>query len=118
MRLGYINIFVSNLARSVQFYTEVLGFELGAFEPEFGYAPLKGTTVPMALAEDLSGQFLGGHTDVGMIVDDLDAAYQTLSAEGVHFDLVPTRQSWGGDLALFQDPDGNIFYLDDGAHHA
>ena len=118
MQLGYINIFVSNLARSIQFYTEVLGFKLGAFEPEFGYAPLKGATMPMALAEDLSGQFVGGHTGVGMIVDDLDAAYQTLSAKGVHFDMVPTRQPWGGDLALFQDLDGNVFYLDDGAHHA
>ena len=46
MRLGYINIFVSNLARSVQFYTEVLGFDLGAFEPEFGYAHLKGPQFP------------------------------------------------------------------------
>ena len=118
MRLGYINIFVSNLVQSVQFYTEVLGFELGAFEPEFGYAPLKGGAVPLALAEDLSGQFVGIHTGVGLIVDDLDAAYQTLSAQGVHFDLVPTRQPWGGDLALFQDPDGNVFYLDNGAHPA
>ena len=118
MRLGYINIFVSNLSRSVQFYTEVLGFELGAFEPEFGYAPLKGGPVPLALAEDLSGQFVGIHTGVGMIVDDLEAAYRALSAKGVVFDMVPTRQPWGGDLALFQDPDGNVFYLDDGGHHA
>ena len=117
MHLGYVNIFVSNLTRSVAFYTEVLGFELGVFDPELGYAALKGGPVPIALAEDLSGQFVGIHTGIGMLVDDLDAAYQTLLAQGVVFDMVPTRQPWGGDLALFQDPDKNVFYLDTGSHH-
>jgi predicted enzyme related to lactoylglutathione lyase len=26
--------------------------------------------------------------------------------------MSPSKQPWGGYMALFADPDGNIFYLD------
>lgn len=31
---------------------------------------------------------------------------------GVEFEMPPGKQPWGGMLALFKDPDGNLFYLD------
>ena len=34
--------------------------------------------------------------------------------KGVEFEMPPTQQPWGGTLALFKDPDGNIYYLDPG----
>jgi lactoylglutathione lyase len=49
-------------------------------------------------------------------VQDIDATYTALVAAGVEFDMPPTKQPWGGTLALFKDPDGNIFYLDPGGH--
>ena len=30
----------------------------------------------------------------------------------VRFTMPPSKQPWGGYMALFADPDGNIFYLD------
>ncbi len=32
--------------------------------------------------------------------------------------MAPQKQPWGGFMALFADPDGNVFYLDqiDAAH--
>jgi uncharacterized glyoxalase superfamily protein PhnB len=45
-------------------------------------------------------------------VRDIDATYQELSAKGVRFPMVPSDQPWGGRLALFADPDGNVLYLD------
>ena len=48
------------------------------------------------------------------MVKDIDAAYEALAAKGVAFDMVPTDQPWGGRLALFRDPDGNVHYLDPG----
>ncbi len=52
------------------------------------------------------------HTGIGFVVGDLDAAHAELAARGVRFTQAPTRQPWGGYMALFTDPDGNVFYLD------
>ena len=32
--------------------------------------------------------------------------------KGVQFTMQPTKQPWGGFMAMFTDPDGNVFYLD------
>jgi predicted enzyme related to lactoylglutathione lyase len=29
--------------------------------------------------------------------------------------MAPSKQPWGGYMAMFADPDGNIFYLDQAA---
>ena len=55
---------------------------------------------------------VGRHTGIGFGVPDLRAAYEQLRAQGVRFTMVPTQQPWGGFMAMFADPDGNIFNLD------
>jgi lactoylglutathione lyase len=40
-------------------------------------------------------------------VEDVDAAYETLSAKGVRFLRPPTDQPWGLRTAYFADPEGN-----------
>jgi len=40
------------------------------------------------------------------------AEYRTLRGRGVRFTMGPERQSWGGYMSMFADPEGNIFYLD------
>ena len=45
-------------------------------------------------------------------VPDRDAAHRQLTVKNVRFTMDPTKQPWGGYLATFADPDGNIFYLD------
>ena len=52
------------------------------------------------------------HTGIGIVVPDVDAAYEELNAKGVRFTMAPSRQPWGGYMAMFADPDGNVFYLD------
>src|SRR5258707_1285137 len=44
-------------------------------------------------------------------VDDVDAAYETLKAEGVTFLRPPTDQSWGLRTAHFADPEGNLWEI-------
>jgi len=46
------------------------------------------------------------------MVDDLDVAHAALSDKGVRFTRPPTREPWGGYMAVFADPDGNTYYLD------
>ena len=46
-------------------------------------------------------------------MSDLEAEHARLSRLGVSFAMPPTRQPWGGFMALFSDPDGNLYYLDE-----
>ena len=44
-------------------------------------------------------------------VEDVDAAYQALSAKGVRFLRPPTDQPWGLRTAYFADPEGNLWEI-------
>jgi len=112
MKIGYINVFVSDLEQSVRFYTEILGFSVKLEEKQFGYAAFEGGNISFALAETDDTTLVGRHTGIGLVVNNIDAVYQALLTKGVTFEMPPTEQPWGGILALLKDPDGNIFYLD------
>ena len=56
---------------------------------------------------DLPGRLVG----VSIEVDDLRRLYRELSAGGVMFDAAPQAQGWGGILAHFRDPAGNVLSL-------
>ena len=116
-RLWYVNIFVSDLKRAVAFYRDTLGLLLQFQEEGFGYASFAPEGVRFGVAQvdasDPESQtLLGRHTGIGWGVPDLKAAYEDLSAKGVRFKTAPTKQPWGGFMATFADPDGNLFYLD------
>jgi uncharacterized glyoxalase superfamily protein PhnB len=44
-------------------------------------------------------------------VADVELAYRCLRDRGVEFPGPPERQAWGGLLAHFRDPDGNVITL-------
>ena len=44
-------------------------------------------------------------------VEDVDAAYEALKAEGVTFLRPPTDQPWGLRTAHFSDPEGNLWEI-------
>ena len=110
-RIGYVNVGVRDLDRSVAFYRDVLGFTLIFSEPQFHYARFEvgGLTFGVAASEDAAG---GRHTGIGLVVADVDAAYAELSGKGVAFPMPPAKQPWGGYMGIFSDPDGNLYYLD------
>jgi hypothetical protein len=56
--------------------------------------------------------WVGRHTGLGLAVDDLQASFEELSAKGVEFPMPPTKQPWGGTIAMFQDSEGNVSFLD------
>lgn len=58
-------------------------------------------------------ELVGRHTGVGFAVADLVAEHARLAASGVRFPMEPQKQPWGGFMALFEDPDGNVYYLDE-----
>ena len=115
MEIAYVNLFVSDIDVAVDFYEKKLGLTLESSDSEHGYASLKAGPIRLGLA--LPGpehvDLLGRHTGIGFAVKDLVAEHKRLVAQGVHFTMEPSKQPWGGFMALVADPDGNVFYLDE-----
>jgi predicted enzyme related to lactoylglutathione lyase len=116
-QIWYVNVFVRDLRRAVAFFRDALGLPLQFEDEKFGYASFAPPGVRLGIARvdpnaPETGEMVGRHTGVGFGVADLDAAHRELAARGVRFPMPPSKQPWGGYLATFADPDGNIFYLD------
>jgi len=118
MEIAYVNLFVSEIDRSVEFYETKLGLTLEFSDSEHGYASLKAG--PIRLGLSLPGpdntdhaDLLGRHTGIGLAVTDLVAEHKRLVGLGVRFTMEPEKQPWGGFMALVADPDGNLLYLDE-----
>ena len=109
-----IRMFVFDLKKSIPFYAEVLGKD-PAFQDE-DCAIFQSGTVKLMLErvqpddvdeEEMVGRFTG----ISFAVQDIRKAFAELLARKVQFDGRPEIQPWGGALAHFFDPDGNVLTL-------
>ncbi|MDG2276499.1 MAG: VOC family protein [Pseudomonadales bacterium] len=114
MKIGYVNVFVSNLSTTVSFFENTLGLMCNSIEVDHGYASFTAGPISFGIAQTDESALIGRHTGIGFMVDDIDQTYSMMRAAGVEFTMAPTKQPWGGTLALFNDPDGNLYYLDPG----
>lgn len=111
MRMYAARLWVDDLAAARRFYGEALGLaQLWEQPTAIGYDV--GVTLIVELdggdaGEDLVGRFAG----LSLEVDDMDAAHADLTAKGVVFVSPPARMPWGGVLAHFKDPAGNVLTL-------
>lgn len=125
-RVTQITLVVTNQARSLEFYTEKVGFEKKTdFSPPGGYRWVtvgpKGQNLELALWE------VGSHVDPAQMevskhwapakappivvrVEDCRRAFEELSSRGVEFPQPMKEYSWGTS-ATFRDPDGNLFSI-------
>lgn len=113
--VGYVNVFVDDLSRAIEFYEKKLGLALAHADSEHGYASFDAGPVRLGLAavEGEYASLAGRLTGVGLAVADLEAEHARLVGLGVEFEMPPTRQPWGGFMALVKDPAGNTLYLDE-----
>jgi len=111
---GNATIYVTDMNRSVKFFTEMLGLKLDyQAGPEWAQINAgKGLLLGLHGTHE-GGPQVGqaGSTIVGFEVDEpMDNVYQALSTRGVKFDG-PVVDTGHVKLANFRDPDGNAFYL-------
>ncbi|MDG7011552.1 MAG: VOC family protein [Nitrososphaerota archaeon] len=117
-----INLYVSDIERSLRFYRDLLGFIETFRTPKDGppvhvelqLGPLKlGVVTVEALKRDhgISGGGGPPRAEVVLWVDDVDAAYSWLTAKGVPSLSLP--HNFGGILrgAWVGDPDGNLVQI-------
>ena len=128
--LQMITIYVSNMARAVEFYTHKLGF-LKVAEYNDGAGTYLVWVIPEParqydLATQIALQELPDKNDPrigsisGMVfttrtAEEIESTYHELKDRGVHFSMELVRHNYGkgpGDQeARFIDPDGNEFLL-------
>jgi catechol 2,3-dioxygenase-like lactoylglutathione lyase family enzyme len=97
---------VSNLARSIRFYTRKLGFDLDWRGGALGSVSRDGSSI-MLRQKPRRDKSVAGWVWIGLASDDL---FQTFRARGVRVLQEPRNCSWAYEM-LFADPDGNVLWL-------
>lgn len=123
-KLLLVRVFVTDWPRAVRFYTETLGLPLAFADEELGWAQLATGDASLALERfvpepapregaerDLEADLVGRFVGVSLAVADVYRTYDELVAKGVEFVEPPEVMPWGGVLANFRDPDGNVLTL-------
>lgn len=136
-RIGCIEIPVSNMEKSVDFYENVLGLKKTYEHPAWTSFDLEGTSFALA-ASGTKGReegaqicrscspcvlrFSGGKMKqdeetpsatsvIYLAVENLESTHRELTGKGVEFLAGPREQAWGGRTAVMLDRDQNILVL-------
>ncbi len=115
-KLYAFRVFSHRWDESLAFYRDTVGFPLHFASAEQGWAQFQLGEAFLGLerlspddpeSEALVGRFVG----TSIMVEDMQQTYERVTAAGVKFTGPPETQPWGGALAHFKDPDGNVLTL-------
>lgn len=104
-----VAVMVSDAEKSARWYKEKLGFN-AKIEDHWVTVWPRGVTWRLHLCE---GELEPGNTGIGLYADDLKKAVADLKKKGVAFSQDYTKSEWG-EISMFDDPDGNVFWLSQG----
>ena len=119
---GIVTVFVTNMERSVRFYTEQLGLRLlQRYENQFAIVDGgHGLTIglhPVAPASGSGASEKKAGISIGLyLTDKIQDAVKALKARGVTFDEPIVKEEVVGMFAYFHDPDGNSLYVAEMKH--
>lgn len=124
MEIDYIALFVKDVARSLVFYRQVLGFRFDKpAKPDSaeGYSgKLKigiydRSWLPKLFGDRGKQAISGNPFLLSMTVDDLDQVYQELcdrlSEDSATIISPPQIMPWGQRILFLNDPDGNLLEI-------
>jgi len=111
-----LELFVTDLMRSIDFYQRVLGFEMAASHPD-GYTPMSLGPVNIALnrldglpedhpIQKTADERLGRGVELVLEVDDVNAVLQRIASLGWPLSGRLQQQPWGLTDFRIEDPDG------------
>jgi lactoylglutathione lyase len=113
MEIGYVILYVEDLAASVEFYRDVVG--LAYKFTDAGYAEFDAGGVRFALYERRRAEWLTGREvtpgaggEVVVMVQDVDAHAERLRVAGVPILSGPADRPWGHRTVHVADPDGFV----------
>jgi len=114
MRIDYVIVFVSDMARSVAFYKDVIGLMLKFETPEWTEFATQGATLALHAGDAPDGgepdadRHPAGICRSGFSVPDLQAFHDRMIEHGVTCVQEP-KETFGAKIAQYADPDGLIF---------
>lgn len=128
MEIDYIALFVTDVARSLIFYRDVLGFRFEKPAKPDGAEGYSGklkigiydrSWLPKLFGDRCKQPISGNPFLLSMTVDDLDQIYQQIGDRqaniqaNVPINIIspPTVMPWGQRILFLNDPDGNILEI-------
>jgi len=124
MKLGYVIVYVADVAASLAFYEAAFGLKRRMLTPEGDYGELDtgATTLAFAahaLAETHSpeGFVYAGQSakplgvELALVTDDVAAAHGRALAQGAREIAAPAQKPWGQWVSYVRCPDGSLVEL-------
>lgn len=123
MKLGYVIIYVPNVAASLEFYERAFGLprkflhESGTYgELDTGATALAFAANEMAAANGISIRINTPHeppaaAEIALVTDDVAAAYERALAAGATKIAAPKAKPWGQIVAYVRDLNGFLVEL-------
>lgn len=114
MRVSYAIVFVSDMARSVSFYRDIVGIPLRFESSEWSEFDTGGATLALHRSEEAAarreehGMEKAGSCRPGLSVPDLDDFHRRMTENGVRCIREP-EEEFGARIAQYADPDGLAF---------
>ena len=112
-----VTFWTDDLDKMFTFYNDVLQLPLHSRHPDFIAFSLVGTggdevRFNIGLHDRVSGNSKDPFRFMPHLgVSDIHAVASRLADAGVEFIRQPEQESWGGWVATFRDPDGNVLQL-------
>ncbi len=107
-----VTIWTDSVDRLRDFYHGVLKLPTHSTRPNFVAFDLGSVRLNVGLHSRVEGRTRDPYrVMVNLGVTDIHRVHEALAAQGVTFIRAPEREHWGGWVATFSDPDGNILQL-------
>ena len=95
-----------------RFYRDRLGLVPRTSKPDFINFDWGGVRLTVSVHDQVRGASADPfRIMVNLAVDDIAAVHARLQRAGVAFTRLPETEDWGGRVASFLDPDGNVIQL-------
>ena len=122
MRVSYAIVFVSDMARAVSFYRDVVGLPLRFESPSWTEFETEGATLALhtseqkaSASESKTHDRLAGHCRPGLSVPNLDEFHRRMIERRVPC-LQEPKEVFGARIAQYLDPDGLAISVSEERH--
>lgn len=117
MKLGYIIIYVTDVPKTVAFYEKAFGLKTRFMLETNQYAEMEtgGTALAFVNEEFVKDSHsfrptrkneLSPGVEIGLVVDDVEKAFQTAIAAGATVVSKPEKKPWGQTVSYVSDNNG------------
>ena len=105
-------VWTEDLERLLGFYRDVLGLKPHSQREDFVAFKFGEMRLSVGKHEQVKGRSQESYRImINLGTEDIHQEYQRLSGQGVEFIRKPEQEHWGGWVATFLDPDGNVLQL-------